>query len=252
MNGFEKHGITYTSPTSINMYVEAPCAWAAKYLFGAKFKFGVAAKIGLLVEDVVAEVLLGRSFDESLSDAEQQYRKYTALNTSEKDIKRIQDIKPMSELALNILKPYGEPEFAPGLGKRKQQKIEIKCQGGEWELPIIGYLDFVFPKHGLIIDLKTTLRCPTTMTDAHQRQASIYSAAKGNMDCKMLYVTPKKTNLLGVDDKNRVLTGIKNVLRRQESFLRFNDKDQIRSCVPLNEQSFYWNGNESLREELYG
>jgi len=49
-NGFEKHNIDHSSPSSINMWSNAPCAWAAKYLYGRKFKYGLAPKAGILVE----------------------------------------------------------------------------------------------------------------------------------------------------------------------------------------------------------
>lgn len=252
MNGFDLHGLKHTSPSQINMWESAPCAWVAKYLYNKQFSFGVAPLIGTLVEEVVANVLCGAEFEASLAAAEAQFNKQTAIGVSAKDKERITDIAAMSEFALEVLKPYGEPEFVNKLGKREQQRIELNCNGKDWVLPVIGYLDFVYPKHGLIIDLKTTLRCPSEISMAHARQAAIYSKAKGNMACKMLYVTPKKTALHGVDDVNAVLADIKEILKRQEAFLRLGDKELLRSIVPVRADSFYWSTDSAIRKELYG
>ena len=252
MNGFELHGLNHTSPSQLNMWAESPDAWVAKYLFGAKFSFGVAPLIGTLVEKVVADALCGDSFEAALERAEAEFKKFTAIGASEKDRERIGDIKAMSELALEVLKPYGEPEFVNKLTGREQQKIELLCNGKDWTLPIIGYLDFVYPHHGLIIDLKTTLRCPSEISVSHARQAAVYSKAKGNMECKMLYVTPKKTALHGVEDTGAVLAEIKALLARQEAFLRLGDKELLRSVVPVRADSFYWNADAHVRKELYG
>lgn len=252
MNGFQKHNLDHTSASQINMWEESPAAWVARYLFGKKFKFGVAAQIGVLTEKVVENVLFGMSHGEALQLAYKEFDRSNALNTNEKELARKSDIEHMSTMALEVLAPYGEPEMMQDINGRSQQRIELKCNGPDWELPIVGYLDFVYPQHGLIIDLKTTLRCPSTMSRAHQRQASIYSKAKGNMGVKFLYVTPKKSALLEVDDENDVLKEVKNILTRQERILRAFTADELRKCVPLGLSSFFWNGSEEILNELYG
>lgn len=252
MNGFEKHGIDHSSPSSLNMWADAPCAWAAKYIYGYKFSFGVAPLIGTLVERVVAETLCGGSYENALSFACDEFKRKTAIAASEKDRARIDDIDAMANLAVRELKQYGEPEFIHTISGREQQRVELICNGLGWKIPVIGYLDFVYPKHGLIIDLKTTLRCPSEISVPHARQAAIYSRAKGNMSCKILYVTPKKTAIFGVDDVGTVLSDVKTILNRQEAFLRALDKDQIKHVIPVNASSFYWSQDSGIRKELYG
>lgn len=249
-SGFEKHGLKHTSPSQINMWAEDPAAWAARYLFGKQFSFGVAPLIGTLVEKVCADVLCGGDFEKSLEQAENEFKRKTALGSSEKDRERITDIKEMSVNALEVLREYGEPEFVNKLTGREQQKVELKCNGSGWELPVIGFLDFVYPKHNLIIDLKTTLRCPSAISVSHARQGAVYEKAKG-MECKMLYVTPKKYALYGIDDVGAVLAEIKQILNRQEKFLRL-DKEVIQDIVPINAGSFYWTSDAHIRKELYG
>lgn len=252
MNNFEKHGIDHLSPSSINMYAECAGAWAARYLFGHKFHFGVAAQIGVLTEQVVQDVLLGDSMEDSLERAHKTFNTNNALNTNQKELERISDIKDMANLALAELGQYVEPEFAGGVVNGvEQQKIEINMNFGDWSIPVIGYLDFVYPQHGLIVDLKTTLRMPSEMSMAHKRQAAIYSAAKGNQHVKFLYVTPKKAVWHEVDDIKPVLENTKAIARRMNNFLAL-DADTIKDIVPANASSFYWRGEEAALGELYG
>lgn len=251
MSGFSKHGLDHTSASQINMWEECPAAWVARYLYDKKFKFGVAPQIGTLVENVVASVLLGRSFEESLKEAEKHFLKDNALNTNEKDMARVSDIGAMAGLALDYLKPLGEPEFISTLTGHEQQRITVPYRGDGWELPIIGYLDFVYPKHGLIIDLKTTLRCPSSFSAAHARQAAVYQSAMPDMRVEFLYCTPKKHNVIELEDYEHVMKEIYAILNRQERMLWKLRKEELVELVPLGLSSFYWSDNEDIREELY-
>jgi len=254
MNGFTKHGLEHSSPSQINLWCGSPSKWCAQYLFGMKGTFGVAPKIGMLVEDVVADVLTGRDGDSSASmkRAEKQFTKFTALNPNEKDRARITNIGSMSSQALQVLLDYGTPTFNQTLKGRSQLDIDLVCKTDDWALPIKGYMDFVYPEQKLIIDLKTTLKCPAQISDAHQRQGAIYAKAMGDgWTCKMLYVTPKKTALYTVENVDDTMKEVKAILVRQEAYLRYNDKDMIRASIPVDD-TFYWKGDEGIRMELFG
>lgn len=252
MNGFQKHDIKHLSPYSINMYASCPGAWAARYIFKKKFKFGVAAQVGVLAEQVVQDVLLGASFDSSLEQAHKTFNKINALNSSEKELSRINDIKPMVELALEELMQYGEPEFRKTIHGVEQQRIEIKCAGPGWDIPVIGFLDFVYPKHGLIVDLKTTLRMPSVMSEPHKIQGAVYQGAKDNFAVKFLYVTPKKSIMHDIENHREILQNIKKKIIRMERFLSKNTAKEIQETIPVNKDSFYWSGEDFLLKELYG
>ncbi len=249
MNGFEAHNIKHTSASSLNMWADCPGAWLAKYRFGHNFKFGVAPQIGILVEKVVANALLERlTLDDGIAQAEKEFLRTNALNTSEKDRERIADIRAMSEIAYEELKQYGKPDF----DGEEQHKIELMCKGEGWELPVIGYLDLKFPEHGLCIDLKTTQRIPSTMSDAHRRQQAIYKRALGNYAVKFLYVSPKRASLLDNEDDGESLRQVKAILNRQERFLRIGDAEMLKEIVQVNSSSYMWNGEESTRFKFYG
>lgn len=249
MNGFEKHGLKHTSPSQLNMWADAPCAWIAQYLYGKRSAFSVAAQVGVLTEQVVATVLRGTNdFDSALKFAKETFYKDNALNTNQKDVERVNDIEPMAKLALEELKQYGEPNFTLD----GQHKISLNCKGDGWELPVIGFIDFYYPDHGLIVDLKTTLRMPSNMSDPHKRQGAVYQKAMGNMGVKFLYVTPKKSCVFDIEGGADTLREVKEILNRQERFLRLGDAELLRSIVPVNTSSFYWTGSEMVRKELYG
>lgn len=248
MNGFEKHGIKHLSASSINLWTNAPDVWVASYLFGKRTPMGAAAMRGICTEDAVVASLTGQSDCEAaLSAALEKFDKTFPIG-DEKTTKERAMIEPCMNLALEALADYGKPEFP----EEGQEKISITAKTDDYEIPVIGFLDLVFPESGLVIDLKTTGRCPSTMSAEHQLQRAIYQKAKGNQAVKFLYVTPKKTALLEDGDPNELLGRAKKQISRLEKFLRAGSRHDIAEVIPVNPNTFYWSGGEAIREELYG
>jgi hypothetical protein len=192
-------------------------------------------------------VLTGKNRDGALDAALEKFDSYFPLG-DEKTTKERSMIEPCMDLALGELQQYGEPEFP----EEGQEKISITAKTEDYEIPVIGFLDLVFPQHGLVIDLKTTGRMPSTMSLEHQLQRAIYQKARGNQIVKFLYVTPKKTSLLEDGDPTELLGRAKKQISRLEKFLRAGSKEDIAEVIPVNPNTFYWNGAEAIREELYG
>jgi len=247
MNGFEKHGIKHLSASSINLWTNAPDVWVAQYLFGKRGPMSAAAMRGICTEDAVVAVLQGKNKDGALDQALEKFDQTFPIG-DEKTTKERAMIHPCMELAVQELEQYGEPEFP----EEGQEKISITAKTEDYEIPVIGYLDLVFPKHGVVIDLKTTGRCPSVMSAEHQLQRAIYQKAKGNQIVKFLYVTPKKTNLLEDGDPSEILRRTKTQITRMERFLRSGNARDVASVIPVNPNTFYWNGAEDIRQELYG
>ena len=247
MSGFDKHGIKHLSPSSINLWTNAPDVWVAQYLFGKRGPMSAAAMRGICTEDAVVAVLQGKNADGALDQALEKFDKEFPIG-NEKTTKERAMIQPCMELAVQELEQYGEPEFP----EEGQEKISITAKTDDYEIPVIGYLDLCFPKHGVVIDLKTTGRCPSVMSAEHQLQRAIYQKAKGNQIVKFLYVTPKKTNLLEDGDPSEILRKTKTQITRMERFLRSGNARDVASVIPVNPNTFYWNGAEEIREELYG
>lgn len=250
MQGFICHNIKHTSPSSINMWAEAPDAWVAKYLLKVKFGFSPAARAGVLAEEAVVSVLArGMLEEDAVKYAVDTFNKANIFDRSEKTVSRGEAIPGMVSNALGELKQYGEPEFDTD---GKQKKVEINCRVDDWSIPVIGYLDLDYPQHGLTIDLKTTMRMPSEMSKSHKRQHGIYKAFKGgNNIVKFLYVTPKKASWIEPEDTSDTLQEIKAILRRQNEFLKLGDIDTLKNIVPVLD-SYYWSDDVQLRRDIYG
>ena len=247
-NGFERHNIDHLSASSINLYSNAPDVWVASYLFQKRTPMGPAPWRGICVEDAVVQILMGDSeaaaIDKALATFDQRFVIGDEKTTAER-----RRIEPMTQMAVAELAHLGQPEFAED---DEQQKISITAKGDGWSIPVIGFLDLVYPQHGLVIDLKTTGRIPSKMSAEHQLQRAIYQKAKGNMAVKFLYVSEKKTNMLEDGDADELLGMAKVQIARMEAFLRHCDKETALAIVPVQPSSFYWQGAEDLRKEFYG
>lgn len=244
-SGFEAHGITHSSASQINLWANAPDVWIAQKLYGKRGPASAAMMRGICAEDAVAATLKGKDHATALKVALDKFDREMALTTDDKATKEREAIPGMVDMALEALKEFGEPEF-PETGQRK---VEVTCNGGDWKLPIIGFTDFDFD--GAVVDLKTTLRIPSVMSKEHQRQRAIYARTSGNRAVKFLYCSPKKAVVLEDGDPAELLAEIKIILQRQERFLRLGDREALRSVVPVS-NTFYWNGLEQVRSELYG
>ena len=249
MNGFEKHGIEHLSASSINLWSNAPDVWVMSYLFKKRTPMGAAAWRGICSEDAVVAALTGsQSLEDATQSALNKFDKRFIIG-DEKTTKERAVIAPMVANAVEALKGYGKPEF-PEDGS--QHKISIKAKGDGWSIPVIGYLDMVFPDSGMVVDLKTTNRIMSVMSAEHQLQRAIYQKAMGNMGVKFLYVSKAKSVMLEDGDVNETLAKAKLKIARLEKFLSVCDAETARAIVPVNPNTFYWSGSEALREEMYG
>lgn len=246
-SGFARHGIKHLSASSINLWINAPDLWVAKYIHGFKSTFGPAPRRGQCVEDVVAGVLNGKSMSYSLQRGLQRFENDFGPDDGPNDKERAL-IEPMAEQAVAELEQYGAPDFP----ENGQHKISIDARFDGWAIPVIGYLDFVFPEHGLVVDLKTTTRVPSTMSPDHQLQRAIYHCAKGNQAVKFLYVSGKKASWLEDGEPFEVLARAKHHIARMDSFLALCDADTALRVVPHNPSSFYWRDDRSAMHEIFG
>lgn len=251
MSGFAEHGITHLSPSSINLWINAPDVWVAEKLFKRRGAPSPVMKRGLAVEAAAVAVLAhGQSVEDAAENAAREQFDSIFTIGDETTAKQRALIQPMTEQAVSALAPYGLPCIPEG--KRGQHKIKLTCKGEGWDIDVIGFLDFVYPDHGLTIDLKSTERCPSVMTPEHQVQRCVYAKARGNEVVKFLYVTPKKAALLEDGDVNETLARFKIHAMRLERLLRGRSREEIAAIIPVNPSSFYWRGNEEARRELYG
>lgn len=249
MNGFQRHGFTHSSASSINLWHNSPDVFICEKLFGLRGPTSPAATRGIVIEKAIVSILLGElSHEEATKKAIEDFNARTAIVSSERTEAERDSIGEYIAVGTRTLSEYGQPEFE-GVGK--QNKIELLCRADNWNLPIIGFLDLVYPEQSLVIDVKTTTKIPKEMSKDHKRQAAIYAKATGK-EVKFLYISPEKTALHGIEDVDNVLGEIKFILNRQEHFLRQGTKEELAKLVHYNPDGQYWFGNQKNREIVYG
>lgn len=246
-NNFTTHGISHLSASSINAYAEDPAYWVAKYLHNAKFPFSAPARGGTLIERAIVQTLTGRDQTDAIDDAIAEFNKMTVFDKSDNVAKWANAMRDMIEAGVKELEHYGVPSFELD---GSQKKILIDCNMGEYKVPIIGFLDAVFEDSKTIADIKTTQRMPTVMSTSHRRQAALYKMANPNYTVKFLYLSPKKVQWFTIDDVSEEKAQIKEIVKRMNNMLGVGGADVIKELIPVTE-SYYWQGAENIRKELY-
>src|SRR5690606_9568182 len=111
--------------------------------------------------------------EDCVAEAEREFNRLTALAGDPRRDEERGKIAGYVRGAVVELRQYGPPD-ADGY----QARVEIRLD--DVPVPVIGFIDWRFSNHGLIVDLKTTERFPSRIGVAHGRQGAIYAAAHGN------------------------------------------------------------------------
>lgn len=251
-NPFERHGLDHLSASSINLFVAEPAMWAMQKLMGRKTRVGAAAHRGTAVEAGVEMGLFDPTapVEDCQAAALARFNTLTALSTDPAVEKERAGIAPAVAVALKELRQYGIPSPAE---ENRQHRIEVELPGVP--VPFVGWLDFWFPEHGIIIDLKTQGRLTSKISDPHARQGAIYHAAHGNSEIRFAYVTPQKIGVYRLEDPRLHLARVVNIARSIERFLSLSDDGaELTAALFPNLDSFYWNdaGARAAAEEIWG
>ena len=194
---------------------------------------------GIAAESAVKEGLLdhAKPIEACANLALAKYDRMTVMKpniNAEARAKKRAEIPGMVSHAINLLRPLGKPEFLDG----EQQKISITLT--DVRAPLIGYLDFFYPEHGLIVDLKTTGRMPSKISDAHARQGAVYAAAKSNFQMQFCYATAREAKLMTQEDAAQRIHEVAGIaLHRQRFFDLFTSWEEAARHVSPDYSSFY-------------
>lgn len=231
MSGFAQHGIEHVSASSLNLWASEPAMWVMERLLKMRSPVGPAAHVGTAVEAGVEHALLN---PDKLHDAlPVALTKYDTL-CQDADAKL--KIAGMLEQALKQLAAYGKPDV-PEDGR--QHRVEVALEGVA--VPCIGFTDFVFHGHGVIVDLKTSSTLPSAIKASHARQGAVYAAAFGNYGMRFCYATPKKSAVYELENARDHLAALANIARRLERFLALSrDPHELAGLLCPNYDSFYW------------
>jgi hypothetical protein len=240
----ERHGFTHLSPSSLNTWINAPSLFVLEKLLGHRGGMGCAAHRGSATETGVSAGLFDHSLsvDDCVAVALPHYDKLTALSGDPKreDERKVIPGMVAQGLALRShgrpIMPNGESRYGSGV----QHKVEIRLEGVG--VPVIGYLDWLYADE--ILDLKTTLRVPSAMSETHVRQASVYKTAHYDKRVRFFYVSDKKgeKHTLTREQYDQAMREMTCAAQRLERFLSLSDDPhELAAIVPHSSESFYFN-----------
>jgi hypothetical protein len=243
MNAFERHGLEHLSASSLNLWAAQPALWIMERLLGRRTPPGVIAARGKAVEHGVHLGLSNPrlSLDECIEGAEREFVRQTALSTDPRRQEERKKLAGWVRGALAELRQYGMPDGY-------QEKIEVRLD--DVAVPIVGFIDWRFSDHGLIVDLKTTERFPSQIGDAHGRQGAVYASAHGNFGMRFAYAKPapgkKEPQQVRVyemsgDDVRRHLAALRAIALSLGRFLAIsNDARELAGLIVPDFDSFWW------------
>lgn len=249
-NAFERHGVTHLSASQVNTWINAPSFWLLEKLLGFKGAMGCAAHRGSAVEEGVSIGLFDpQATPEACTEvALAVYDKKTALSGDARRAQERDGIPGMVRQGL-ALREHGIPIRPNGF----QHKVEIQLDGVS--VPVIGYLDWLHADE--VIDLKTTFRVPSAMSEPHLRQASIYKTAHFDKRVRFFYVSDKRSakHTLTREQYDRAMRELTQAAQRLERFLGLSDDSaELAAIIPHSSETFYW-GDPSAKAralEIYG
>jgi hypothetical protein len=244
VNPFERHNITHLSPSAINHFVASPAHFVMQRLLNLRAPAGAAAARGSAVEIGVHLGLMNpaAALEQCIATAEAAFDRAMVLNPDDRRASERANIPGYVTHALSELRGYGVPSAA-------QDRIEIRLD--DVPVPVRGYIDWRFDAHGLIVDLKTTERLPSAISDAHGRQGAIYAKAHGNYGMRFAYTKPvagKKDGRavvvyeMAADDIRRHLAALHQIALRLGRFLSLSsDPHELAGLLVPDFEHFWWN-----------
>lgn len=223
------------SPSSLNLFAAAPAMYVLERILGHRQPVGVPAHRGTAVEAGVTLGLLDpkATLSTCVQVAWTKYDTITALTADRRREEYRDTIFDMVWSALEELRPYGIPSQTQGY-------VEWKPEG--LQSPIVGYFDFRWEDHGIVVDLKTTEKLPSAIKIDHARQVALYAAAiSDNIDPRLAYVTPKKRATYRLENVRQHRNALHKIALTVERFLALSDDpDFFRSITAPDLTSFYW------------
>lgn len=207
-------------------------------ILGRRQPVGVPAHRGIAVEAGVAWGLAYPFADREECEAEalKRYDTITALSGDPRREDYRKTVPAMVASALDELRPYGVPSQCQGF-------VEWKPDG--LQFPIVGYFDFAWEQHGIIVDLKTTEKLPSQIKMAHARQVALYCASD-NYSGRLSYVTPKKRATYLLENVREHRNALHQIALKVEAFLALSeDPEFFVNITAPDTESFYWSPPEA-------
>lgn len=242
---FAAFDIKHLSVSSLNKWQGERGAWVASYLYGLWGDEGAGLWRGKAVEAAIDGWHNGASDEKCLEHMSREFENGAQGDLSDDVEKERSALIPM----------FREAQAAWGkldLGPVKASQIRTECWLGGIDVPLVGYIDFALERNEMSVDLKTTHRCPSSLSLNHGMQIASYARARNESRAGILYVTAKKHAYfeIGPDEiegyikeLQRRAKGLSETLKTayMRSLLDKKDaKHVLASMCPPDPDSFYW------------
>jgi len=243
-NPFDNFGIEHLSASSINTYIADPCMFIMRYLYKNKGIGNPAMWRGTVVDESIGEILTN-NVDEKTA-IKSAIKRFDGLYSHYKkeheiDFNKFSKERSLLESYLNTAIPYFK-----GMGIPSSYQKEVRLQLDEIPIPIIGYIDLQFD--GVVRDIKTTGRMPTTIPDSVNRQLSIYATVEqSDAYADYILATPKKTEIksMQVENIDEHMKVVKDASLTIMNLLSYsNDINQIAKLFYPNFDSWMWSKDD--------
>tara|TARA_R100001460_G_scaffold41330_6_gene76932 strand:- start:999 stop:1787 length:789 start_codon:yes stop_codon:yes gene_type:complete len=241
MNTFEKHNISYLSPSTINLFISQPALCMLKFAGYTDDEVGPPAWRGTAVDKAVGKgVIEGWELEHLTEDATtsfwDEYSKYPHVITpkiGEKAEKEAKLIPPMIKNAMDFYKPLGNVQSIQG---------KIKMFFDDIEVPFIGYYDLEY--EDTIRDTKTVSRTMSGIANSAKRQVAIYSFAK-NKEAWIDYVTAKEVRSFKLENAEYWLKQVEIASHSIKKILSFSD-DILECCQLVYPDLDHWMWSKTM------
>ena len=245
--GLKIHNIRHLSPSSLNSFATQPSAWLLERLLKRNAPVGCAAHRGTAAEAGIVHGLqdftrqLGECQDEGL----RVFDRLTALSGDSRRTKEREAVPGIIATGLAELRQYGPPSRYQG--KVVHEIDDLSC-------PILGFFDFAWDDHGIVVDLKTQLRLSGEISAGHARQVALY-VHRTNAQGRVAYVTPHKVGVYVVENSAEHMAALVNIAHRLDRFLALS-ADPLELASLLVPDLDHWIYSDPLAQanarELYG
>lgn len=232
------------SPSSLNLFCASPAMYVLERVLNMRQPVGAPAHRGTAVEEGVTHGLLNPDAElgACINVALKKYDTISALSGDKRREDYRDTITDMVKNALAELRPYGVPSKVQGFCEWRPDGLAV---------PIVGYFDFEWEQHGIIHDLKTTEKLPSSIKVPHARQVALYCRTD-NMDARLTYTTPKKKATYQLENIREHRNALHQIALRVERFLALSDDPEFfLSITAPDYESFYWGGARQIGFEKW-
>lgn len=246
-NPFEVHNIGHLSASACNSFVTSPAMFCLERLLGRKSPPNAPMHAGTAGEDGIVHGLknLEAPIEECIAVAEKRFKELMTLNNDERREKYDKVLPNFVKHGVEELRPYGTPSGTQG-------KIEKQLEGVA--VPLIGFYDCYWADHGILVDIKTTLRMPSEIKTNHARQVALYkSTISDNLDARVTYVTGSGVKTYQLENHREHVNALHKIALTMQRFLALStDPHELCALVCPDYEHFVWSDARAAGKEVWG